>query len=466
MNADRDRSPTRRQALRTGLMGVAAFLGGGGTVYLLTRSRSRAANGAALAPVAERTSCAVATASAAPAAPVVEAPAAPAPSRGQPSEFPGDAPQGELWELWQKRGWAREARYVHASGSSVLCQLCPHECLLEPESRGRCRTRVNKGGKVYTLAYGNPCSLNVDPIEKKPLYHYLPDARAFSLATAGCQFRCLNCQNWEISQRRPEETKDPRGESVRAEAGRRYSRGEFERLSVFPDDVVALAEGTGCRTIAYTYSEPNAYFDYMLDTARLARAKGLKNLSITCGYIREEPLKELCRYLDAANVNLKSFSEKTYRALNAGRLQPILDTLRTLKKHGVHLEVTNLIVPTYTDRMEEIERMCGWIVETLGPDQVLHFLRFRPLHKLTHLPSTPAQTLADAREIARRAGLRYVYVGGAPEIEDACTTFCPECRKPILERRYMTLTARRMNGDRCASCDAKIAGVFETARNG
>lgn len=466
MDTGRNHPPTRRHVLRTGLVGVAALLGGGGTVYLLTRPKSRAAEGTAMEPFAVRTSCGSGASCATPSASVVEAPIAPASPRGSLSEFPGDAPKGELWELWQKRGWAREARYVEPAGRNVLCQLCPHECLLEPESRGRCRTRVNKGGKVYTLAYGNPCSLNVDPIEKKPLYHYLPDVRAFSLATAGCQFRCLNCQNWEISQRRPEETKDPRGEALRAEAGRRYTRGEFERLSVFPEDVVALAERTDCRTIAYTYSEPNAYFDYMLDTARLARANGLKNLSITCGYIREEPLNELCQYLDAANVNLKSFSEKTYRALNAGRLQPILDTLLTLKKHGVHLEITNLVVPTYTDRLEEIERMCGWIVEKLGPDQVLHFLRFRPLHKLTHLPSTPARTLSDAREVARRAGLRYVYVGGAPEIEDACTTFCPECRKPAIERRYMTVTVCRMKGDRCGNCDTKIAGVFDTARNG
>jgi pyruvate formate lyase activating enzyme len=462
MGSSREHEVSRRQALRTGLVGAAAFLGGGGTVYLLAGPKTHSRERAQLTPV---------NAGPPPNAPSPSQPTAtsdPAPvaktkpsQRGNPTEFPGDAPKGELWERWQERGWAREARYVEPAGSNVLCQLCPHECLLEPESRGRCRTRVNKGGKVYTLAYGNPCSLNVDPIEKKPLYHYLPDVKAFSLATAGCQFRCLNCQNWEISQRRPEETKNPRGEAIRMTAGRRYSRAEFERLSAFPDDVVALAEATGCRTVAYTYSEPNAYYDYMLDTAKRARAKGLKNLSITCGYIRETPLVELCRYLDAANVNLKSFSEKTYRALNAGSLQPILNTLQTMKKNDVWIEVTNLIVPTYTDKLEEIERMCGWIVEKLGPDQVLHFLRFRPLHKLAQLPATPTQTLVNAREVARRAGLRYVYIGGAPEIKDACTTFCPKCDKPVIERRYMTVTARHMKGECCAGCKTKIAGVFK-----
>ena len=223
--------------------------------------------------------------------------------------------------------------------------------------------------------------MHVDPIEKKPLLHFLPGTAAFSLATAGCGFRCLNCQNWDISQRKPEETKDPRGEpmrltpaELRSLAGRRRRR----TLTMLPEDVVDVAEYFACPSIAYTYSEPIAWFEYMIDTATAARAKAIKNCWITCGYIQEEPLRELCRVTDAANVNLKSFSEEIYRDLNTGKLEPILATLKTLKREGVWFEVTNLVVPTYTDKPAMIRRMCDWLVANLGPDYPLHFSRFHP----------------------------------------------------------------------------------------
>jgi len=376
--------------------------------------------------------------------------------------FPGDAPQGELWQQWQRRGWVREARHYLPLGRNVQCRLCPNDCLLQPEDRSHCRNRVNKGGKLYTLAYGNPCAFHNDPVEKKPLFHFLPGTEAFSIATSGCVFRCLNCQNWDISQRKPEETKDPRGEAVRLnpEQLSLLSRRDVDRLSMFPEDVVALAEHFGSRSIAYTYSEPVAWYEYMMDTACLARQKKIKNLWITCGSIREEPLVELCKVLDGANVDLKSFDEGVYRRLNAGRLQPILDTLKVLKREGVWFEITNLIVPTYTDDMEMIRRMCEWLVANLGPDYPLHVSRYHPDHKLTHLPPTPVEVLLQARSVARECGLRYVYVGNVRGVEDAETTFCPNCRRPVVCRDAFSVLSMDVADGKCKFCNTEIAGVW------
>jgi pyruvate formate lyase activating enzyme len=376
--------------------------------------------------------------------------------------FPGDAPAGQLWELWQQRGWAREARHYVKLGRNIECKLCPNECLLEPEDRGHCRNRVHKDGKLYTLAYSNPCAWQCDPIEKKPLFHFLPDTAAFSIATAGCGLRCLNCQNWEISQRTPEETKDPRGEPLRLATAERRSltEGDMRRLTMSPEDVVAAAERNGCPSIAYTYSEPIAWFEYMIDTAAAARARKIKNCWITCGSIQQAPLLELCQVIDAANVNLKSFSEAVYNELNTGKLEPILDTLKTLKQRGVWFEVTNLVVPTYTDKPEMIGRMCEWLVANLGPDYPLHFSRFHPEHKLKRLPPTSVAILLEAREIARSAGLRYVYIGNCPELSDGETTFCPQCRKPIIQREHFAVTEVRMSNGKCGLCGTPIPGVW------
>jgi pyruvate formate lyase activating enzyme len=376
--------------------------------------------------------------------------------------FKGDAPSGKLWELWQKQGWAREARHYLKLGQNIQCKLCPNECLLEPEDRGHCRDRVHKDGKLYTLAYADPCALHVDPIEKKPLLHFLPGTTVFSLAAAGCGFRCLNCQNWDISQRKPEETKDPRGAPMRLSARQLPSLGadDVDRLSVLPEDVVDAAEHFSCPSIAYTYSEPTVWFEYMTDIARAARAKRIKNCWITCGYIQEEPLLELCTLIDAANVNLKSFDEEIYRDLNTGKLEPILATLKTLRRQRVWFEVTNLVVPTYTDKPEMIRRMCDWLLANIGPDYPLHFSRFHPAHKLTHLPPTPVDTLLEARDIARRAGLNFVYVGNCPEVSDGETTFCPQCKKAIVERSIFSVVAMRMAKGKCQSCGARIAGVW------
>ena len=376
--------------------------------------------------------------------------------------FQHDAPQGEFWSQWQARGWFTEARHYLKLGRNVQCKMCPNQCLLEPEDRSHCRNRINKDGTLYTLAYGNPCALHVDPIEKKPLFHFLPATTAFSLATAGCVYRCLNCQNWDISQSKPEETKSLRGEPERLNPAALEALARFdpERVSVFPDDVVALAEHFGSASIAYTYSEPIAWYEYMFDTASRAKAKKIKNLWITCGSICDEALQELCGVIDAANVNLKSFDEEVYEKLNAGSLEPILNTLKTLKREGVWFEVTNLVVPTYTDDIEMIRRMCGWLVENLGPDYPLHFSRFHPDHKLTHLPPTPVEILLQAREIAKQVGLHYVYIGNVRAVDDAETTFCPGCRKEVIERTGFYVRVTRLEAGKCASCGTQIAGVW------
>jgi pyruvate formate lyase activating enzyme len=414
---------SRRKALKIGLTGLAcAVCGGGGIYYVADRLRGV----------------------------------------GSAGVFRGDAPAGRLWEQWQKRGWTREARHWLKLGRNIQCKLCPNECLLEPEDRGHCRNRVHKDGRLYTLAYADPCAFHIDPIEKKPLLHFLPDTTAFSLATAGCGFRCLNCQNWDISQSKPEETKNPWKKPIRLTPSVLPTLGTDDAscVTMLPDDLVDLAEHFACPSIAYTYSEPVAWYEYMFDAAKAARSRKIKNCWITCGYIQDQPLHELCQVIDAANVNLKSFDERTYNELNTGKLEPVLTTLKTLKREGVWFEVTNLVVPTYTDKPEMIRRMCDWLLVNLGPDYPLHFSRFHPAHKLMHLPPTPADVLEEGRALARSAGLHFVYIGNCPELPDGETTYCPGCKRPIVSRRFFSVTSNDVEAGKCKWCQTKIPGVW------
>ena len=262
--------------------------------------------------------------------------------------FKGDAPSDEVWALWQKRGWTKECYHYLKLDRNVQCKICPNNCILTPGDRSHCRNKINRNGILYTLAYGNPCSFHVDPVEKKPLFHFLPGSAAFSLATAGCIFRCLNCQNWEISQKKPEETKDARGPELRFRPPipAQLSLNDMARLSLLPADAVAVAAALQCPSIAYTYSEPVAFYEYAYDTCRLARENKLRNILVTCGSINERPLRDLAQYLDAAHVDLKGFDETIYWKLNTGRLQPVLDTLKTLRDLGVWFEIINLVVPS------------------------------------------------------------------------------------------------------------------------
>ncbi|HVT73418.1 MAG TPA: AmmeMemoRadiSam system radical SAM enzyme [Lacunisphaera sp.] len=376
--------------------------------------------------------------------------------------FPGDAPDDTTWHLWQERGWVREAQHYLKLDRNVQCKLCPNNCLLTPGDRSHCRNKINRDGVLYTMVYGNPCTFHVDPVEKKPLFHFLPGTPTFSLATSGCVFRCLNCQNWEISQKKPEETKNPRGPALRLRPPlpEALTLGAMARLSLFPEDIPAVAAALHCPSVAYTYAEPTSFYEYTADACRRVREHGLRNIVVTCGSIEERPLRDLAPFVDAAHVDLKGFSEETYRTLNSGRLAAILRTLKIYQELGVWVEVINLIVPTYTDDLDGIRRMCGWLVENLGPDRPLHFSRFFPQHKLEHLAPTPVDTLLQARAIARAAGLRYVYIGNVPGLDDAENTHCPHCGRVVVERDIYAVTHRDLVAGKCRHCGTPIAGVW------
>ena len=349
------------------------------------------------------------------------------------SVFVGGGPR----RLWK---WSKEAsHYRLLEGSVVVCDLCPHSCKLSPGDRGVCRSRVNHKGTLYTLTYGNPCSVHIDPIEKKPLFHFMPQTRAFSIAAAGCNLRCLNCQNWEISQVTPEEV-------------------SFREL--LPCEVVHEACRAQCASIAYTYSEPVTFFEYMLDTARAARERGIANLWISNGYINRGALLELCGVLDAANVNLKAFDDEVYRRLNGGRLAPVKRTLVVLAMRGVHLEITTLVVPGYTDGEDMLRRMCGWILGNLGQDRPLHLLRFFPHYRLDRLPPTPVSTLERLRELAIEEGMRYVYLGNVPG-HPGTNTYCHNCGRLLVERRGYLIPAFHIVEGRCRFCRSVIPGVWK-----
>jgi len=332
-----------------------------------------------------------------------------------------------------------EARFYSVTPKGVRCLICPNECNIKEGDSGDCRSRVNKNGKLYSIAYGNPCAVHIDPIEKKPLYHFLPGTTAFSVAVAGCSLACLNCQNWEISQKSPAETRN---------------------YDLLPHEAVASTLKNRCRTIAYTYSEPTTFYEYAYDTSVLAREKNIKNIFKTSGYINEEPLRKICRVIDAANVDLKSFSNEIYLKLNAGALQPVLNCLKIMKEEGVWLEITNLIVPSWTDNLEMIRKMCGWLTGNGMENNPLHFSRFYPTHKLTQLPPTPVNILVKAAGIARSEGLKFVYVGNVPGNEEA-NTVCPSCKKVLIERKGYSILQNNISGGNCIFCKAKIPGVWE-----
>jgi len=354
--------------------------------------------------------------------------AAPVDIRGK--VFKGDAPD-KLWK-WSREGFL----YKKLDNKKVVCRICPNRCMLSPGDRSVCRSKVNMDGILYSLAYGNPCSVNIDPIEKKPLFHFKPRTKAFSIATTGCNFRCLNCQNWEISQAKPHEV--------------RYHE-------LFPEDVIAAVQRTDSESIAYTYSEPITFFEYMIETARLARENQIHNLLVSNGFINKKPLLELCKVLDGANINLKSLSDAIYRKLNGGRLQPVLNTFKTLHEQGVHFEMTNLVVPGYVDDGDMVKRMCQWTLKHLGPNYPLHFLRFFPKYKLDRLAPTPLSTLIRFRELAMAEGIHYVYVGNV-SYRQGNNTYCHNCKELLIERLGYIIPTYNLDGDRCKYCNTVIPG--------
>ena len=347
------------------------------------------------------------------------------------------APEFYAYSRYSKKH-SIEAKYYTRSGENMLCDLCPNECIVLPDKAGDCRTRENHDGKLISIAYGNPCAVHSDPIEKKPLFHFLPGTRAFSISTAGCNFRCLNCQNWTISQRSPRETRN---------------------YDLMPDKVVEYCIKNKNQSIAYTYGEPIAYYEYTYDTARIAHKKGIKNLMISCGHIKEKPLKDLAKYIDAANIDLKGFDQETYTKLNGGDLNTILNTLQILDEENVWLEITNLIVPNWTDDMNELKRMCKWLVKNGLDKYPLHFSRFMPMYKLKHLPMTPVSTLKKARNIALDTGMKYVFLGNVPGT-DAENTYCPSCGKMIIKRRGFMILDNNLENGKCPDCNEKIDGIW------
>jgi pyruvate formate lyase activating enzyme len=306
---------------------------------------------------------------------------------------------------------------------------------------GDCRIRVNLGGRLRATTYGRPSAIHVDPMEKKPLYHFRPGSPVFSIATAGCNLHCLNCQNWQLSQRGGEEME----QIYRAD----------------PAQLVAMARDQGCESIAYTYSDPVVFYEYVHDSARLARQEGLSNVFITAAYINPRPLRWLCQVIDAANVDLKAFDDGFYRRVSSATLQPVLDALVLMREEGVWIEVTNLLIPTLNDDLAMIRRMAGWIRDELGAGTPLHFSRFQPQYRMRNLPPTPAGTLDRARREALDAGLDYVYVGNVMGHEGS-STYCPVDGTLLIGRTGFWITENNLTADgRCPTCDESVPGVWK-----
>ena len=284
-----------------------------------------------------------------------------------------------------------ECRYYRKlEGGGVECQLCPHHCHITDGKTGICRSRRNDGGVLMSEVYGKPCALAIDPIEKKPLYHFHPGTACLSLACTGCNFRCLNCQNHDISQVAPD---------------------AVNHYELSPEEVVALCKKHKCPGIAYTYTEPLTYIEYIIDTARLAHEAGLWNILVTAGYVCQEPLADLLPYLDAANIDLKSFSDDIYMKVSGGHLQPVLDTILAMHEAGVWVELTNLVIPGINDDLDMIRQMCRWIADNGMAEQPLHFSRFFPRFKMQDIPPTSIETLKAAKRIAEKEGIKHVYLG-------------------------------------------------------
>ncbi len=329
--------------------------------------------------------------------------------------------------------------FTKLDGKRIRCDLCPHQCEVDNGERGQCDVRENKDGQYYSLVYGNPCAVHSDPIEKKPFFHVLPTTHSFSIATAGCNFDCKFCQNWEISQARPDDS---------------YN------YNLSPEKVVESALKYGCKSIASTYVEPTIFFEYMLDIGKLARKKGLLKVMHSNGYINAEPLKELCKNLDAACIDLKAFTDDYYRKITGGTLEPVLETLKRLKQQGIHTELVTLIVPGKNDDMKQIRAMCSWIKKELGPGVPLHFSRFYPQYKLKSLPPTPVATLEQARKTAMDAGIHFVYIGNVPGHEGE-HTYCPKCGKLLIQRVGYHVQSFNLKDGKCRYCEQTIPGIWK-----
>ncbi len=338
-----------------------------------------------------------------------------------------------------KTPYIREARYyTKLTDNKVRCLLCPRTCLVADGKRGYCRVRENRGGIYHTLVYGRLCAINNDPIEKKPLFHFLPGTTALSVATVGCNIHCKFCQNWNISQARPESI-------------------DFQYYS--PENLARLAKQVGSPTIAYTYTEPTVFTEYIYDTAVAARRLGIRNVVISNGFINEQPLGDLCQVVDAIKIDFKAYSDDFYKNVTDGQLQPVLNSLLRVKQSGVWLEMVNLIIPTQNDDPLMLRGMCQWIAANLGTEVPIHFTRFHPQYRMQNLPATPILALETAHQIAQATHLKYAYIGNVPG-HRAENTYCPNCQKLLLERSGYTITTNNLSRGRCRFCGTPIPGIW------
>ena len=330
------------------------------------------------------------------------------------------------------------ALYWENTEKGISCKLCPHSCVLKEGKTGICRTRINIENSLYTLAYGNLCSLSIDPIEKKPLFHFLPSSKTLSFAIEGCTFRCLNCQNSYISQTSPL---------------------DFSEINLSPSEIVEMAIKNDCLSISYTYSEPVVFYEFMLDTAKLARQKGIKNVMVSNGFINPEPLFELCLYMDAANIDLKSFDDEVYSKLAGGFLEPIKNSLKILKEKNIWIEITNLVIPGYTDNLSHIKEMSEWLVKNGFSGTPLHFSKFYPTFQLQDAEPTSYEVLIKAKEIAINAGIKYIYLGNTRNENDE-NTLCPKCGNLLIIREGFLVKKNQVDKSECTYCKESIPGVW------
>jgi pyruvate formate lyase activating enzyme len=331
--------------------------------------------------------------------------------------------------------------YEKLDGKDVKCHLCAHNCLIHNDKRGLCAVRENQNGTLYSLVYGKVISMNIDPIEKKPLFHFLPNTTSLSIATVGCNFRCKHCQNFDISQ---------------------YPHEEKFRIlgrDATPEDIVNAAVEHGCASISYTYTEPTIFFEFAYDCAQLARSKGLRNVFVSNGYTGPEATRLIAPYLDANNIDLKG-SDAFYRTICAARLQPVLDTIRLMKELGVWIEVTTLIIPDLNDSEKDLTDVAEFIA-SVDPAIPWHVSQFHPTYKLMDKPRTPVATLRKAREIGSNAGLKYVYEGNVPG-EGGENTYCPSCRKLLIKRFGYSIQENHLSGNSCPACNTLIEGIWPT----
>jgi len=333
----------------------------------------------------------------------------------------------------------KEAMFYENLNGNVRCHLCNHQCVIKEGKRGICGVRENRGGRLYSLVYGRSVATGIDPIEKKPFFNFYPGSTAYSISTAGCNFRCLNCQNWEISQM-------PKGKE-----------GRIVGEELPPEKIVADAKSRGCRSIAYTYTEPTIFFEYAYDTAKLAHKEGIKNVFVTNGYTSAEAIREIAPFLDAANVDIKGFSEDFYHKVCGAKLQPVLDNIRLYKELGVWVEITTLIIPGYNDDEEQLKGIAGFIKD-IGEDIPWHVTAFYPAFKLLDVLPTPVEALRKAREIGKKAGLRYVYEGNIPG-EGGENTYCYSCGEPIIKRHGLEMRENKLTEGKCPKCKTRIDGV-------